>query len=80
MFFLLQCGTLDRSTAKIQAVSTQLKTLSDERGNAKADPETQRIKRQLRKQFYPDSDDWREMMLFRSRQVIRQALIGLAAG
>jgi len=45
-----------------------------------ADPETQRIKRQLRKQFYPDSDDWREMMLFRSRQVIRQALIGLAAG
>ena len=40
--------------------------------------ETQRIKRQVRKQYYPDSDDWREMVLFRSRQVIRQALAGLA--
>lgn len=43
-----------------------------------ADPQTQRIKRQVRKQYYPDSDDWREMVLFRSRQVIRQALAGLA--
>lgn len=42
-----------------------------------AAPETRRIKRQLRRQFYPDTDDWREMMLFRSRQVIRQALAGL---
>jgi hypothetical protein len=43
-----------------------------------ADRETQRIKRQVRKQYYPDSDDWREMVLARSRQVIRQALAGLA--
>ena len=43
-----------------------------------ADPEVQRIKRQVRKQYYPDSDDWREMVLFRSRQLIRQALAGLA--
>ncbi len=43
-------------------------------------PETQRIKRQVRKQYYPDSDDWREMVLFRSRQLIRQALNGLANG
>ena len=42
------------------------------------DPETQRIKAQLRRQFYPDTDDWREMVLFRSRQMIRQALAGLA--
>jgi len=42
-------------------------------------PETQRIKRQVRKQYYPDSDDWREMVLFRSRQLIRQALDGLAS-
>ena len=41
-------------------------------------PETQRIKRQVRKQYYPDSDDWREMVLFRSRQVIRQAIDGLS--
>ena len=41
--------------------------------------ETQRIKRQVRKQYYPDSDDWREMVLFRSRQLIRQALDGLSS-
>jgi hypothetical protein len=40
--------------------------------------ETERIKRQVRRQYYPDSDDWREMVLFRSRQLIRQALAGLA--
>ena len=42
-------------------------------------PETQRIKRQIRDHFYPDMDDWREMVLFRSRQVVRQATEGLAA-
>ena len=41
-------------------------------------PETQRIKRQIREHFYPDSDDWREMVLFRSRQMVRQATEGLA--
>lgn len=40
-------------------------------------PETQRIKRQIREHFYPDSDDWREMVLFRSRQIVRQATEGL---
>ena len=42
-------------------------------------PETRRIKAQLRRQFFPDSDDWKEMVLFRSRQILRQALAGLAA-
>ena len=42
-------------------------------------PETRRIKRQIRDHFYPDMDDWREMVLFRSRQVVRQATAGLAA-
>ena len=41
-------------------------------------PETQRIKQQIRDHFYPDTDDWREMVLFRSRQVVRQATEGLA--
>ncbi len=40
-------------------------------------PETQRIKQQIRDHFYPDTDDWREMVLFRSRQVVRQATVGL---
>ena len=43
-------------------------------------PQTQRIKQQLRRHFYPDTDEWREAVLFRSRQMIRQALLGLANG
>lgn len=42
-------------------------------------PEAKRIKQQIRKHYYPDTDDWREMVLFRSRQIINQALQGLAA-
>ena len=39
--------------------------------------ETQRIKAELRKRYYPDTEDWRQMVLFRSRQIIKQALAGL---
>jgi hypothetical protein len=42
-------------------------------------PETQRIKRSLRRHFFPDTQPWRELVLFRSRQVLSQALAGLAA-
>ncbi|MBM3600872.1 MAG: DUF2817 domain-containing protein [Alphaproteobacteria bacterium] len=41
-------------------------------------PDTQRIKKTLRRQYYPDTDEWREMVLWRSRQILRQALAGLA--
>lgn len=40
---------------------------------------TQRIQQALRRFYYPDKDDWREAVLFRARQIIRQALAGLAA-
>jgi len=43
-------------------------------------PETQRIKQQIRTHFYPDTDDWKEMVLFRSRQIVRQAMVGLGGG
>jgi hypothetical protein len=36
------------------------------------------IRAALRDHFYPPFDDWKEMVLFRSRQVCRQALAGLA--
>lgn len=39
---------------------------------------TRAIKAGIRRQFYPDSDDWKEMVLWRSRQVQRQTLEGLA--
>lgn len=41
-------------------------------------PETQRIKAALRRQFYPDTDEWREMVLWRSRMVMRQGIEALA--
>ncbi len=44
------------------------------------DPEVRRIKAQIRRQYFPDTDDWKEMVLFRSRQVIAQALAGLTEG
>ncbi|MGE0714861.1 MAG: M14 family metallopeptidase [Alphaproteobacteria bacterium] len=40
-------------------------------------PQTKAIKAQIRKAFYPDTEDWREAVLFRSRQIIRLALAGL---
>ena len=40
-------------------------------------PATKRIKAELKDAFFPDSAAWREMVLFRSRQVLRQAQAGL---
>lgn len=39
--------------------------------------ETQLIKNNIRKIFYPASPDWQEMILIRGRQCVRQALQGL---
>jgi hypothetical protein len=39
--------------------------------------ETRRIKADIRKHFFPDTEDWKEMVLFRSRQILRQAQAGL---
>lgn len=44
-----------------------------------ASKETQAIKARLRRVFYPDADDWKEMVLARSRQAIRQTVGGLAS-
>jgi hypothetical protein len=41
-------------------------------------PEAARIRAALRDYFIPPRADWQEMVLFRSRQVLRQALAGLA--
>jgi len=42
-------------------------------------PQTQAIKTAIRRQFYPDTPDWEEMVLLRSRQCIRQAISGLSS-
>ena len=41
--------------------------------------EVQRAKQALKRHYYPGTRDWQEMVLFRSRQIIRQALAGLTA-
>jgi len=42
-------------------------------------PEGKRIKAEIRRSFYPDEDDWKEMIYLRGRQVMRRALNGVAA-
>jgi hypothetical protein len=39
--------------------------------------QTKKIKAQIRHQFYPQFDDWKEMVIWRSRQVQRQTFAGL---
>lgn len=42
------------------------------------DPRVQAIKRDIRLHFAPVTLDWQEMVLFRTRQVVRQAIAGVA--
>lgn len=42
-----------------------------------AGPEAGPIKAAIRRQFYPDTDDWKEAVLFRGEQAIRMAIAGL---
>ena len=35
------------------------------------------IRAAMRRQFYPETDDWKEAVLFRGHQVVRQAITGL---
>lgn len=37
------------------------------------------IKKAIRRAFYPDKDDWRELVWYRGRQVVRQGLTALSA-
>jgi len=42
------------------------------------DPLTREIKAELKTQYYPATEDWKEMVLWRGRQILRQTLEGLA--
>ena len=42
------------------------------------DPATRRIKARLKDHYHPGTPDWNEMVLWRGRQVVRQALTGVA--
>ncbi len=43
-----------------------------------ADPRREAIKSELRRVFYPDEDDWKEMVWEQAKEVVDQALAGLA--
>jgi Protein of unknown function (DUF2817) len=75
----LVAGTLEFGC---YAMPTTHEALRDEhwhhlKGFAWNHPATRRAKAKIRRAFYPDKDDWKEMVLFRSRQVLREATKGL---
>jgi len=73
-YIALEYGTYSRARGrKALTEDAWLHAQNDPQG-----PEAPRIKAQIRKQFYPDTDDWREAVIWRSRQVLRQTLKGLA--
>jgi hypothetical protein len=38
------------------------------------------IRAAMRRQFYPETDDWKEAVLFRGHQIVRQAIAGVQRG
>lgn len=69
----LEFGTYDRDTGhKALRADHWLHKHGDPLG-----PEAAAIKQVLRRQYYPDTSDWKEAVLFRGHQVVRMALAGL---
>ena len=73
-FATVEFGTFDRATGR-QALRADhwLHAYGDPLG-----PEAGPIRTAMRRQFFPDTADWKEAVLFRGRQVIRMAAAGLA--
>ncbi|MDB5820993.1 MAG: hypothetical protein JWQ11_4633 [Rhizobacter sp.] len=72
-FGTLEFGTYDRETGrKALRADHWLHKHGDPRG-----PQAAAIKQALRRQYYPDTADWKEAVLFRGHQVVRMALEGL---
>jgi hypothetical protein len=42
--------------------------------------EAEPVRAAMRRHFYPESDDWKEAVLFRGHQVVRQAIAGVQRG
>lgn len=74
-FVALEFGTYSQQRgAEVLRDDAWLWNHDDPRG-----PQAAAIRGALRDHFYPPHTDWQEMVLFRSRQVFRQALQGLAS-
>jgi Protein of unknown function (DUF2817) len=69
----LEFGTFDRE-------SGQKAFRADHWLHKYADPlgkEAEPIRAAMRRQFYPETDDWKEAVLFRGHQIVRQAIVGM---
>ena len=76
VFVALEFGTYDREEG---AVALRDDHVLHAAGPVDwAAPQTRRIKAALRRFYHPDTTDWGQMVLFRSRQLICQALDGMA--
>ena len=72
----LEYGTFDRESGqKAFRADHWLHKYGDPLGK-----EAEPVRAAMRRQFYPETDDWKEAVLFRGHQVVRQAIAGLQRG
>lgn len=72
----LEFGTFDRESGqKAFRADAWLHKYGDPLGREAAP-----IRAAMRRQFYPETDDWKEAVLFRGHQLVRQALAGVQKG
>jgi hypothetical protein len=72
----LEYGTFDRDSGqKAFRADHWLHKYGDPLGK-----EAGQIRAAMRRQFYPDTDDWKEAVLFRGHQLMRQAIAGIQRG
>ncbi|MBL8698988.1 MAG: M14 family metallopeptidase [Alphaproteobacteria bacterium] len=76
-FVTLEFGTFARDQV-VEALRGDCWTRAQ--GLSADDPRQARIRAATRRAFYPDTDSWRELVLFRARQCTRQALAGVGEG
>lgn len=72
----LEYGTFDRE-------SGQKAFRADHWMHKYGDPlgkEAEPVRAAMRRQFYPDTDDWKEAVLFRGHQLLRQSIAGVQRG
>ncbi len=72
----IEYGTFDRESGqKAFRADHWLQKYGDPLGKEAAP-----IRAAMRRQFYPDTDDWKEAVLYRGHQVVRQAIAGVQRG
>jgi hypothetical protein len=72
----LEFGTFDRESGqKAFRADHWLHKYGDPLGK-----EAESVRAAMRRQFYPDTDDWKEAVLFRGHQLVRQAIAGVQRG